>query len=93
MVVTMVLCYFAFPPQRHEESSRQIRLKKWFLLLLFFSATAHERKKSGKISGEKQRNGKKEIRADRYPSRTSGDETKGECYGLISPVVTNLPSE
>ncbi|MFK2334118.1 hypothetical protein ACIXNI_03100 [Bacteroides fragilis] len=28
-------------------------------MLLFFSATAHERKKSGKISGEKQRNGKK----------------------------------
>lgn len=62
-------------------------------MLLVFSATAHERKKSGKISGEKQRNGKKEVRADRYPSRTSGDETKGECYGLISPVVTNFPSE
>lgn len=62
-------------------------------MLLFFSAPAHERKKSGKISGEKQRNGKKEVRADRYPSQTSGDETKGECYGLISPVVTNFPSE
>ena len=45
-------------------------------LLLVFSATAHERKKSGKISGKKQRAVKKEVRADRYPSRTSGDETK-----------------
>ena len=62
-------------------------------LLLVFSATAHERKKSGKISGKEQRAVKKEVRADRYQSRTSGDETKGECYGLISPVVTKLPSE
>lgn len=45
-------------------------------LLLVFSATAHERKKSGKISGKEQRAVKKEVRADRYPSRTSGDETK-----------------
>ena len=62
-------------------------------MLLVFSAPAHERKKSGKISGEKQRDGKKEVRADRYPSRTSGDETKGECYGLISPVVTKIKSK
>lgn len=37
-------------------------VEKVVSLLLFFSATAHERKKSGKISGEKQRNGKKEVR-------------------------------
>ena len=36
MVVKMVLCYFAFPPQRHEESSGKIRLKKWFLCFLSF---------------------------------------------------------
>lgn len=59
-------------------------------LLLVFSATAHERKKSGKISSKEQRVVKKEVRADRYPSRTSGDETKGECYGLISPIATEI---
>lgn len=55
----MVLCYFAFPPQRHEESSGKIRLKNGFFCFFSFSATAHERKKSGKISGEEQRWDKK----------------------------------
>lgn len=31
-----VLCYFAFPLRRHEESSEEIRLKKWFLCFLSF---------------------------------------------------------
>ena len=32
----------------------------------------------------------KEVRADHYPSRTSGDETQGECYGVISPVAVKI---
>lgn len=35
-IASVVLCYFAFPPQRHEESSEKIRLKKWFLCFLSF---------------------------------------------------------
>ena len=35
-----------------------------------------------------------EVRADRYPSRTSGDETQGgRCYGVISPAAIRFPSE
>ena len=35
-----------------------------------------------------------EVRADRYPSRTSGDETQGGgCYGVISPAAIRFPSE
>lgn len=75
MVVAMVLCYFAFPPQLTKKVVKN-PIEKVVSLLLVFSATAHERKKSGKISGKEQRAVKKEVRADRYPSRTSGDETK-----------------
>ena len=32
----MVLCYFAFPPQRHEESSGKIRLKSGFFCFFSF---------------------------------------------------------
>lgn len=93
MVVTMVLCYFAFPPQRHEESSRQIRLRKRFLCFLSFPLRLTKERSPAKYPVKNKGTVKKEVRADRYPSRTSGDETKGECYGLISPVVTNFPSE
>jgi hypothetical protein len=35
-IASMVLCYFAFPSQRHEESSGKIRLKSGFFASCLF---------------------------------------------------------
>ena len=73
----MVLCYFAFPPQRHEESSEKIRLQKWFLCFLSFPLRLTKERSPAKYPVKNKGGIKKEVRADRYPSRTSGDETQG----------------
>lgn len=76
MVITMVLCYFTFPPQLTEESSEKIRLKKWFLCFLSFPLRLTKERSPAKYPVKNKGGIKKEVRADRYPSRTSGDETK-----------------
>ena len=70
-----------------------IRLKEWFLCFFSFPLRLTKERSPAKYPVKNKGGIKKEVRADRYPFRTSGDETKGECYGSISPVVTKFPSE
>lgn len=67
-----------------------------FCFFLFSRPRLTERKRSASENRVNPfpRAGKKKVRADRYPSRTSGDETQGGgCYGVISPVAIRFPSE
>ena len=67
-----------------------------FCFFVFSRPRLTERKRSASENRVNPfpRVGKKEVRADRYPSRTSGDETQGGgCYGVISPVAIKFPSE
>ena len=67
-----------------------------FCFFVFSRPRLTERKRSASENGSILSHGrvKKEVRADRYPSRTSGNETQGgECYGVISPVAIRFPSE
>lgn len=67
-----------------------------FCFFVFSRPRLTERKRSASENRVNPfpRVGKKEVRADRYPSRTSGNETQGgECYGVISPVAIRFPSE
>lgn len=69
--------------------------KKWFLFASFsLSTTVHrKKKKSSKISGEEQRT-KKRSSGRLLPVVPNFRRwNKGECYGLISPVVIKFPSE
>lgn len=67
-----------------------------FCFFVFSRPRLTERKRSASENRVNPfpRAGKKKVRADRYPSRTSGNETQGgECYGVISPVAIRFPSE
>ena len=67
-----------------------------FCFFVFSRPRLTERKRSASENGSILSHGrvKKEVRADRYPSRTCGNETQGgECYGVISPVAIRFPSE